>query len=121
MPLDWTIIPPIYISDYGRSMTAGKLREWAAGQFGEDDRLYPSTLSPKDYSDPARLAEDLGCSTDYLLGVTDQLTPAALSTATDLETDRALALVAGATAGERPVLVYHGPHEPRREPVLVER
>ena len=78
---------PIYISDYGRSMTAGKLREWAAGQFGEDDRLYPSTLSPKDYSDPARLAEDLGCSTDYLLGVTDQLTPAALSTATDLETD----------------------------------
>lgn len=78
---------PIYISDYGRNMTAGKLREWAAGQFGEDDRLYPSTLSPKDYSDPARLAEELGCSTDYLLGVTDQLTPAALSTATDLEAD----------------------------------
>lgn len=78
---------PIYISDYGRSMTAGKLREWAAGQFAEDDRLYPSTLSPKDYSDPARLAEELGCSTDYLLGVTDHLTSAALSTATDLEAD----------------------------------
>ena len=78
---------PIYISDYGRSMTAGKLREWAAGQFEADDRLYPRTLSPRDISDPARLAEELGCSTDYLLGVTDQLTPAALSTATDLETD----------------------------------
>ena len=68
-------------------MTAGKLREWAAGQFEADDRLYPRTLSPRDISDPARLAEELGCSTDYLLGVTDQLTPAALSTATDLETD----------------------------------
>ena len=52
---------PIYISDYGRSMTAGKLREWAAGQFEADDRLYPRTLSPRDISDPARLAEELGC------------------------------------------------------------
>lgn len=51
------------------------------------NRDYPSTLSPKDYSDPARLAEELGCSTDYLLGVTDHLTSAALSTATDLEAD----------------------------------
>lgn len=78
---------PIYISDYGMSMTAGKLRKWTAGQFEPGESLYPSTLSPKGYSDPARLAEDLGCSTDYLLGVTDQLTPAALSTATDLEAD----------------------------------
>ena len=78
---------PTYISDYVGSMTAGKLREWAAGQFTENDRLHPGTLSPKDYSDPARLAEELGCSTDYLLGVTDQLTPAALPAATDLEAD----------------------------------
>lgn len=78
---------PIYISDYVRSMTAGKLREWAAGQFAENDRLHPGTLSPQNFSDPARLAEDLGCSTDYLFGVTDQLTPAALPAATDLETD----------------------------------
>lgn len=77
----------ILVSEYGRGLTVGKLRDWAAGHFDQDDKLYPSTLSPKDYSDPARLAEELGCSTDYLLGVTDQLTPAALSTATDLETD----------------------------------
>ena len=60
---------PIRISDYGRSMTAGELREWAAGRFGPDDRLYPSTLDARDFSDPAKLAEELGCSTDYLLGV----------------------------------------------------
>ena len=78
---------PTYISDYVGSMTAGKLREWAAGQFTENDRLHPGTLSPQNFSDPARLAQDLGCSTDYLFGVTDQLTPAALSTATDLEAD----------------------------------
>ena len=78
---------PIYISDYAGSMTVKKLREWAAGQFAENDRLHPGTLSPKNFSDPARLAEDLGCSTDYLFGVTDQLAPAALSTATDLEAD----------------------------------
>lgn len=67
---------PIRISDYGRSMTAGELREWAAGRFGPDDRLYPSTLDARDFSDPARLAKELGCSTDYLLGVTDHLAPA---------------------------------------------
>lgn len=78
---------PIHISDYGRSMTAEKLREWAAGHFDQDDKLHPSTLDSKSFSDPVRLAEDLGCSTDYLLGVTDQLTPAALPTAADLETD----------------------------------
>lgn len=78
---------PIYISDYVGSMTAGKLREWAAGQFAENDRLYPRTLSPQNFSDPARLAEELGCSTDYLFGVTDQLTPAALPTAAGLEAD----------------------------------
>ena len=77
----------ILVSEYGRGLTVGKLRDWAAGHFDQDDKLYPSTLSPKDYSDPAMLAEKLGCSTDYLLGVTDQLMPAALSTDTDLETD----------------------------------
>lgn len=77
----------ILISEYGRGLTVGKLRDWAAGHFDQDDRLYPSTLNARDFSDPVRLAKDLGCSTDYLLGVTDQLTPAALSTATDLETD----------------------------------
>ena len=72
---------PIHISDYGRSMTAEKLREWAAGHFDQDDRLYPSTLNARDFSDPVRLAKDLGCSTDYLLGVTDELTgPSAAST-----------------------------------------
>ena len=71
----------IRISDYGQSLTAKKLREWAAGHFDQDDRLYPSTLNARNFSDPVRLAKDLGCSTDYLLGVTDELTgPSAAST-----------------------------------------
>lgn len=64
----------ILISEYGRGLTVGKLRDWAAGHFDQDDRLYPSTLNARDFSDPVRLAKDLGCSTDYLLGVTDELT-----------------------------------------------
>ena len=59
----------ILISEYGRGLTVGKLRDWAAGHFDQDDRLYPSTLNARDFSDPVRLAKDLGCSTDYLLGV----------------------------------------------------
>ena len=71
----------ILISEYGRGLTVGKLRDWAAGHFDQDDRLYPSTLNARDFSDPVRLAKDLGCSTDYLLGVTDELTgPPAAST-----------------------------------------
>ena len=34
-------------------------------------------FSPQRLSDPARTAKQLGCSTDYLLGLTDELTPAA--------------------------------------------
>ena len=71
----------ILISEYGRGLTVGKLRDWAAGHFDQDDRLYPSTLNARDFSDPVRQAKDLGCSTDYLLGVTDELTgPPAAST-----------------------------------------
>ena len=35
----------ILISEYGRGLTVGKLRDWAAGHFDQDDRLYPSTLT----------------------------------------------------------------------------
>lgn len=78
---------PIYISGYGRNLTVGELREWAAGRFGPDERLYPSTLDARDFSDPGRTAKELGCSTDYLLGVTDQLTPTAQSASTESEED----------------------------------
>lgn len=56
-------------------MQVGRLRAWAR-EFGDDSR-YNGDLTARRISDPAKLAEELGCSTDYLLGVTDQLAPAA--------------------------------------------
>ena len=57
-------------------MEVGTLRAWARGEFGDTCR-YSGALTARQISDPARLARELGCSTDYLLGVTDQLAPAA--------------------------------------------
>ncbi len=111
----------ILVSEYGRGLTVGKLRDWAAGHFDQDDKLYPSTLSPKDYSDPAMLAEKLGCSTDYLLGVTDQLMPAALSTDTDLETDGPWHWWPEQPQESGLYWCITGPMSHGREPVLVER
>ena len=79
----------LHISDYAAPMQVGRLRAWARGEFGDDSR-YSGDLTARRISDPAKLAEELGCSTDYLLGVTDQLTPAATAvqpTVTALGTD----------------------------------
>ena len=65
----------LHISDYAAPMQVGRLRAWARGEFGDDSR-YSGDLTARCISDPAKLAEELGCSTDYLLGVTDHLAPA---------------------------------------------
>lgn len=65
----------LHISDYEAPMQVGRLRAWARGEFGDGYR-YSGELTARRISDPARLAGELGCSTDYLLGVTDRLTPA---------------------------------------------
>ena len=74
----------LHISDYAAPMQVGRLRAWARGEFGDDSR-YSGDLTARRISDPAKLAEELGCSTDYLLGVTEQLTPTAQPTATEAE------------------------------------
>ena len=66
----------LHVSDYSVPMEVGTLRAWARGEFGDTCR-YSGALTARQISDPARLARELGCSTDYLLGVTDQLAPAA--------------------------------------------
>ena len=66
----------LHVSDYFVPIEVGTLRAWARGEFGDACR-YRDELTARRISDPARLARELGCSTDYLLGVTDQLTPAA--------------------------------------------
>ena len=57
-------------------MEVRTLRAWSRGEF-DDASCYSGELTARRISDPARLARELGCSTDYLLGVTDQLTPEA--------------------------------------------
>ena len=65
----------LHVSDYSVPLEVGTLRAWARGEFGDTCR-YSGALTARHISDPARLAQELGCSTDYLLGVTDHLAPA---------------------------------------------
>ena len=52
---------------------AGLIRQYAAGEFPDGACRYGAELSPSRLGDPAKTAKVLGCSTDYLLGVTDEL------------------------------------------------
>ena len=58
--------------------TVERIREYAGGVFPEGERWYEPKFSPGKLSDPAKTAKQLGCSTDYLLGLTDELTPASV-------------------------------------------
>lgn len=60
---------------YCGKVTVKKIREYAAGEFPPDARWNEAELSLERLSDPVKTAMLLGCSTDYLLGLTDELTP----------------------------------------------
>lgn len=61
---------------YWEKICAGDVRRWAAGDFSDSKRTWTEPLlSPKRLENPGALAELLGCSTDFLLGVTDDPTP----------------------------------------------
>lgn len=55
--------------------SVGVIREYAAGKFPSDKYWHSAELSGKGLYDPAAAAEVLQCSTDYLLGLTDDLVP----------------------------------------------
>lgn len=57
-------------------LTAGDIRRFAAGEFPENERWYEARLRPENIQQPIQTARLLGCSADYLLGLTDELTPA---------------------------------------------
>ena len=57
--------------------TVEQLRAYASGVFPEGEWWYSAKFSPGKLTDPAKTAKLLGCSADYLLGLTDDLTPAA--------------------------------------------
>ena len=62
---------------YGGSYTVGHLRELAAGQF-DGHRIYVNDLATDNLSNVAKAARALHCSADYIVGLTDELTPPTL-------------------------------------------
>ena len=65
-----------YISwGYSGGATVAQLRLYAGSSFPEGERWYEPKFSPGKLTDPAKVAKQLGCSTDFLLGLTDELTP----------------------------------------------
>ena len=60
-------------------ISVGEVRQWAAGEFPKSKERYWSSpeLAPNRLDNPAALAELFGCSTDFLLGLTDDFRPAA--------------------------------------------
>lgn len=62
---------------YSGTFTVEEIRAFADGDFPDDKYRYHAELSAESLRNPAQTAELLGCSTDYLLGMTDELTPPA--------------------------------------------
>lgn len=62
---------------YGGSYTVGHLRELAVGQF-DGHRIYVNDLATDNLSNVAKAAKALHCSADYIVGLTDELTPPTL-------------------------------------------
>lgn len=60
---------------YWEVVTVSRVREYAAGVFKQP--LRSEELAPARLANPTALAELLGCTTDYLLGMSDDLTPVA--------------------------------------------
>lgn len=62
---------------YGGCYTAGHLRALAAGNF-DGNRMYVNEFEPDNIGDVAKAARALHCSADYIVGLTDELTPPTL-------------------------------------------
>lgn len=63
------------------SHSVADIRKWAAGEFAEGEKWYDEKLNPEDLKHPIEVAKKLGCSADFLLGLTDDLTPIGTVTA----------------------------------------
>ena len=63
---------------YWKPIRVSDLRRWAAGQFNEEENLWTcAELDPERIESPVSLAQLFGCSTDFLLGLSDELTAGA--------------------------------------------
>ena len=61
---------------YAGQTTVKKVRQWAAGNTSDLYFYSGSALLPSDCEGIAVVSKQLGCSTDYLLGLTEDLAPA---------------------------------------------
>lgn len=63
---------------YWSRISVANVRAWADGEFSEAaDTWTQPKLDPQTLSNPTALAQLLGCSTDFLLGLTEDISPAA--------------------------------------------
>lgn len=58
---------------YYDDTAVGTIRKYADGDFENSGSWYGARLEPKELTHPIEVARQLGCSTDYLLGLTDEL------------------------------------------------
>ena len=70
---------------YGAVYPVSTIRQWAAGEFDDPAGWYSAKLLPEECDSAPELARLLGCSTDFLLGLTDDLRPGAVPEEPDQE------------------------------------
>lgn len=68
----------IQLRGYAAAMSIGAVRSWASGDFG-DAHFYGSDALYVDSDRIPTVCQQLHCSADYLLGMTDELTPQTVS------------------------------------------
>ena len=56
--------------DYGR-YTVGEVRQWASGEFDDPAGWYRARLTPGECRADVEMSQLLGCTTDFLMGLTD--------------------------------------------------
>lgn len=64
-------------TQYRRCPLVSQIRQWAAGEFNDPAKWYEAELVPGKCGSAAEAARLLGCSTDFLLGLTDDFRPSA--------------------------------------------
>ena len=64
-------------SRYGGGYTVGKLRKFASGDF-QGEHVWVNELEPENIYNVDKTAKALHCSADYIVGLTDELTPPTL-------------------------------------------
>lgn len=61
---------------YDGGTTVKMIRAWANGEFDDPSKWHGARLVPGECSEPLKLAKLLNCSTDFLMGLTEELRPA---------------------------------------------